>query len=155
MRENTKRRDDRIRELRRQGMSRKDIVEETMYSASVVARALRDLDECQGRQRFKDHKDEIIQMYKKGIAVKKIAERTGVSESTINRRMRGMGIGRGRGWKRGTSVPHEKQIHRETCGSDADPEVFAQAEHRQMKHRKVKHITVRGKNYLDVSDWYM
>ncbi len=85
MRENTEKRDEKIRSLRRQGMRRREIAQEMICSVSVVDRALRGLDEGLRRASFEKQKKEIIEMYQKGIPVAVIAEKTGLHENTINR----------------------------------------------------------------------
>lgn len=150
MRENTEKRDEKIRSLRRQGMRRRDIAQEMLCSVSVVDRALRSPDEGLRRASFEKQKEEIIAMYQKGIPVAVIAKKTGLHENTINRNMRARGKGRGRGWKQGTAG-HSRPVHREAGGETGPiPLYFVKTE-----YRKAKRITVRGKAYLDVSDWYL
>lgn len=152
MRENTEKRDEKIRSLRRQGMRRREIAQEMLCSVSVVDRACRSLDEGLRRASFERHKEEIIELYRKGIPVPKIAEKTGLTENTINRNMRAMDKGRGRGWNKGIkSGPRGPQVHRATCEEQEPVPLFmAPAE-----YRRARHITVRGKTWLDVSDWYL
>lgn len=153
MRENTKKRDERIRSLRRQGMRRRDIAQEMMCSVSVVDRALRSLDEGLRRASFEKHKEEIIELYQKGIHVAVIAKKTGLNENTINRNMRALELNRGRGWTKGSKRPgqNRQQTHRETCEEQKPIPVFVV----KQEYRRARHITVRGKEYLDVSDWYL
>lgn len=75
MRENTEKRDERIRSLRRKGMRRRDIAQEMLCSVSVVDRACRSLDEGLRRASFEKHKEEIIRMYKEGVPAKEIAKK--------------------------------------------------------------------------------
>lgn len=150
MRENTEKRDEKIRSLRRKGMRRRDIAQEMLCSVSVVDRACRSLDEGLRRASFERHKEEIIELYRKGIPVPKIAEKTGLTENTINRNMRALDQGRGRGWKP-ADYKQSRQVHRETSEEPEPVPLFmAPAE-----YRRVRHITVRGKTWLDVSDWYL
>ena len=153
MRENTEKRDEKIRSLRRQGMRRRDIADELLCSISVVDRALRSLDEGMRRASFKKHKEEIIEMYQKGIPVTQIAEKTGMTENTINRNMRALDKGRGRGWKPEKEMRHSNrpQTHRETVGEPEPVPLFMVTQ----QYRKARRITIRGKTYLDVSDWYL
>lgn len=152
MRENTEKRDERIRSLRRQGMRRSDIAQEMLCSVSVVDRALRSLEEGQRRASFEKHKEEIIEMYQKGIPVAQIAERTGMTENTISRNMRALGKGRGRGFNKGVKTgPRGPQTHRATCEEQGPVPLFMAAQ----EYRRARHVTVRGKAYLDVSDWYL
>lgn len=150
MRENTEKRDEKIRSLRRQGMRRKDIAKEMICSVSVVDRALRSLDEGLRRASFEKYKEEIIELYQNGVPVAEIAEKTGLHVNTINRNMRALGKGRGRGWKR-EAVRHSQSVHREV-GEETGPIplYFVQKE-----FRKAERITVRGKTWLDVSDWFL
>lgn len=150
MRENTVKRDERIRSLRRQGMRRKDIAEEMLCSVSVVDRALRSLDEGLRRASFEKHKEEVIELYKKGISVKEIAEKTGLHENTINRNMRALGKGRGRGWKP-EGYRQGQKTHRETREEPDPVPLFVVAQ----ENRRARKVTIRGKEYLDVSDWYL
>lgn len=152
MRKNTEKRDEKIRSLRRQGMRRSDIAKEMICSVSVVDRALRSLDEGLRRASFEKYKEEIIDLYQKGVPVAEIAEKTGLHENTINRNMRALGKGRGRGWKpEGKRSDCRSQIHRETCNeTEFVPLLMAQVEHRQARR-----VTVGGKKYLDVSDWFL
>lgn len=150
MRENTKKRDERIRSLRRQGMRRRDIAKEMLCSVSVVDRALRSMDEGLRRASFEKYKEEILELYQKGIPVAEIAEKTGLHVNTINRNMRALGKGRGRGWKQEV-VSHSKPVHREASEDTGPiPLYFVQTE-----YRRARHITVRGKTWLDVSDWFL
>ncbi len=153
MRENTEKRDEKIRSLRRQGMRRRDIAQEMLCSVSVVDRALRSLDEGLRRASFEKHKEEIIGMYQKGISVAVIAKKTGLHENTINRNMRALELGRGRGWTKGRKrqEPNRQQEHRETAGEPEPVPLFTV----KREYRRARHITVRGKAYLDVSDWYL
>lgn len=152
MRENTKKRDERIRSLRRQGMRRRDIAQEMLCSVSVVDRALRSLEEGLRRASFEKHKEEIIELYRKGVPVAEIAEKVGMTENTINRNMRALGKGRGRGWNEGIKTgPRGPQVHRATCEEQEPVQLFMA----QKEYRRARHITLRGKTWLDVSDWFM
>lgn len=152
MRENTEKRDEKIRSLRRQGMRRRDIAQEMLCSVSVVDRALRSLDEGMRRESFKKHKKEIIELYQKGIPVAEIAEKTGLHVNTINRNMRALGLGRGRGWNEGIKTgPRGPQVHRATCEEQEPAPLFIAP----TEYRKAKRVVIRGKAYLDVSDWYL
>lgn len=152
MRENTKKRDEKIRSLRRQGMRRRDIAQEMLCSVSVVDRALRSLDEGLRRASFEKHKEEIMEMYQKGIPVAVIAKKTGLHENTINRNMRALKLNRGRGWNEGIRTGQRgPQVHRATCEEQEPVPLFMA----QKEYRRARHITVRGKAYLDVSDWYL
>lgn len=152
MRENTEKRDDRIRALRRQGMSRRNIAVEMLCSVSVVDRALRSLEEGSKRASFEKHSEEIIELYEKGVPVAQIAEKTGLHENTINRNMRALGKGRGRGWNGGSkSCPHGPQVHREACEEPEPVQLFMAP----VEYRKAKRVVIRGKAYLNVSDWYL
>lgn len=152
MRENTGKRDEKIRSLRRKGMRRSDIAQEMLCSVSVVDRACRELEEGSRKSSFKKHKEEIIELYRKGVPVAEIAEKTGLTENTINRNMRALDKGRGRGWNKGIkSGPRGPQVHRATCEEQEPVPLFmAPAE-----YRRARHITVRGKTWLDASDWYL
>lgn len=150
MRENTEKRDEKIRSLRRKGMRRRDIAQEMLCSVSVVDRACRSLDEGLRRASFEKHKEEIIELYRKGIPVPKIAEKTGLTENTINRNMRALDNGRGRGWKP-ADYKQSRKVHRETS-EEPEPVPLFMA---QTEYRRARHITVRGKTWLDVSDWYL
>lgn len=153
MRENTEKRDEKIRSLRRQGMRRRDIAQEMICSVSVVDRALRSLDEGLRRASFEKQKEEIIGMYQKGIPVAVIAKKTGLHENTINRNMRALELNRGRGWTKGRKRQEQnrQQTHRETCEEPEQVQLFTV----KQEYRRARHITVRGKAYLDVSDWYL
>lgn len=150
--ENTEKRDEKIRSLCRQGMRRCDIAKEMSCSVSVVDRALRSLEEGARRASFAKHKEEIIELYQKGIPVKEIAKKTGITENTINRNMRALGKGRGRGCNKGVKTgPRGPQIHRATCEEQEHVPIFMVAQ----EYRRARRIMVRGKMYLDVSDWYL
>lgn len=151
MRENTKKRDEKIRSLRRQGMRRRDIAKEMLCSVSVVDRALRSLDEGLGRASFEKYKEEIIELYQNGVPVAEIAEKTGLHVNTINRNMRALKLNRGRGWTKGSKKPgqYKPQIQREIC---EEPEPLFMV---KQEYRRARHITVRGKTWLDVSDWFL
>lgn len=150
MRENTKKRDEKVRSLRRQGMRRRDIAQEVLCSVSVVDRALRSMDEGLRRASFEKYKEEIIELYQNGVPVAEIAEKTGLHVNTINRNMRALGKGRGRGWKR-EAAKHSQPVHREASEDTGPiPLYFVQKE-----YRRTRHITVRGKTWLDVSDWFL
>ena len=92
-------------------------------------------------------------MYQKGLPVSVIAEKTRLHENTINRNMRALELNRGRGWTKGRKKqePNGMQIHRETAGEPEPVPLFTV----KQEVRKAKRITVRGKAYLDVSDWYL
>lgn len=152
MRIKTEKRDERIRQLRRQGMRRRDIAEEMICSVSVVDRALRSRNEGLRRASFEKHKEEIIEMYQKGIPVKQIAEKTGLTENTINRNMRALGKGRGRGWTKGIKPGQNRpQVCRGTSEEPDPVPLFIV----KQEYRKARKVTIRGKEYLDVSDWYL
>lgn len=155
MRRETEKRYKKICELRKGGKSRQEIMEAVHCSMSTINLALRMLGEKERRESFEDHQTKIVEMWQAGETLEQIAEETGISISTINRRLLGMGLSRGKGWKKGQEMRKVRKpiSHREQAECMEGPEIgpFQYADNT----RRSKTVVIRGKTYQDVSAWYM
>ncbi|MFG6334814.1 MAG: hypothetical protein K1W20_04985 [Lachnospiraceae bacterium] len=155
MRRETEKRYKKICELRKAGKSRQEIMKAVHCSMSTIDLAIRILGEKAKRESFEDHKAEIVEMWQAGETLERIAEETGISITTINRRLLGMGLSRGKGWKKGQEmrkvrkpISHREQAER-TEGPEIGPIQYAD------NTRRSETVVIRGKTYQDVSAWYM
>lgn len=149
MRRETEQRYEKIAELFRQGKSRREICEELHYTRQTVDRVIRLYRLAPGQGTFEEHREEIIEMRKRGMTYQEIAEETGLSESTISRNLCHMSI-------RQENSGHRKERKQETFRARAEePEVDLKPEQYADDTRQIRHIEVKGKQYQDVSDWFM
>lgn len=100
--------------------------------------------------------DLIISLFNSGLTYQEIADAVGADRHAINKRLLSMGYRRGRGRNaqedgKKKTMRRRQYVHRETS-VEQDPVPLFMA---QTEYRRARHITVRGKTWLDVSDWYM
>ena len=88
-------------------------------------------------------------MRRSGMTYQEIAEKTGLSESTISRNLRHMSIKQDKSGRRKERKQEIFRARTEDLEEDLKPERYAD------DTKQIRHIEVKGKQYQDVSDWFM
>ncbi len=149
MRRETEQRYEKIAELFKQGKSRREICEELHYTRQTIDRVVRLYGLAPEQGTFEEHREEIIGMRRSGMTYQEIAEKTGLSESTISRNLRHMSIKQDKSGRRKERKQEIFRARTEDLEEDLKPERYAD------DTKQIRHIEVKGKQYQDVSDWFM
>lgn len=154
MRKETKERYTEIYQMYLDGKGRDEICEEANCSYSTIDRVMRQYGATFRHGSFADNKDKILGMYKDGRTYRDIAEETGLDETTICRNLRCILSEEDRAEHKGGKV-HKKRKE-ETFRAEAEQEEeYPWPKQYAKDTRRARHIEIRGKWYIDITDWFM
>ena len=122
--------------LYEEGISYKEISEQTGYVISTIAGMLSRAGKCKRKKMYEEKAEKILELYRKGMNNKEIASQIGCSKGSVVSVLNDNGI-----YRRITSVKEE-----------IDESNLQFAEPRKMKFEKVN---INGKQYTDITDAFL